>query len=222
VTQIRRYLPLLFLASCCVPFANAQSSVDIAIGFGSAHDSANSGGIDNANSPNAFGSCTPNTGDSYCDSLPNLGGFFLGFTGDVMLWKHLGIGADIMVQPSRQNYGPLLSRQSFYDFNAIYAPISTKRAVVQLIGGIGAAHTSFGINESGCVGTAVCTSETEPVGTSSHFSIHFGVGVSLFITDHIFIRPEFDGHYVPNFTAQYGSDFAPAGMIWLGYNFGER
>jgi len=38
------------------------------------------------------------------------------------------------MQPSRENYGPLSSRQTFYDVNGIYAPIATKRASL-LLGG---------------------------------------------------------------------------------------
>ena len=68
--QIRRYLPLLSLLLLCAPFASAQSSVDFMLGFGTAHDSANGGGIDSALSANAFGTCTPGTGDQYCLRQP--------------------------------------------------------------------------------------------------------------------------------------------------------
>jgi hypothetical protein len=222
VKRICRYLPLLCLPLLCAPFARAQSAVDFMMGFGTAHDSANSGGIDNANSANAYGSCIPNTGDPYCEANPSMSGFFLGFGGDVLLWKHLGFGFTGDVMPARANYGPLLYRQAFYDFNAVYEPVRTKRAALHIEGGIGGAHTGFGINESGCVGTAVCSSAIEPVGSSNHFDIHVGVGVSLFVTEHIFIRPMFDFHYAPGLTNQFGSDAVPAGMVWVGYSFGDR
>jgi hypothetical protein len=48
------------------------------------------------------------------------------------------------------------------------------------------------------------------------------VGVQIFLTEHIFIKPEFDLHYVPGLTNQFGSDAVPEGMLWVGYNFGER
>ena len=41
-----------------VSLASAQTSFDVNLGFGTAWDSANSGGIDNASSLNAFGACT--------------------------------------------------------------------------------------------------------------------------------------------------------------------
>ncbi|MGD0364345.1 MAG: hypothetical protein ABSC93_25995 [Bryobacteraceae bacterium] len=220
--RICRYLPILSLSLLCVPFASAQSSVDFMLGFGTAHDAANGGGIDNANSINAYGVCTPNSGDIYCQANPALNGFFLGFGGDVMLWKHFGLGASADVMPGRSDYGPLLYRQAFYDVNGVFRPVSSKRVVFQLEGGIGGAHTGFGINQSGCVGTAVCSSSIEPVGSSNHFDVHVGVGVALYVTEHIFIKPQFDLHYAPGLTDQFNSNLVPAGMVWVGYTFGDR
>lgn len=202
--------------------ASAQTSFDVNLGFGTAWDSANSGGIDNASSLNPFGSCTPGAADPNCQSLPKLDGFFLGFGGDLMLYKHFGVGFEANLQPSRETYGPLSSRQTFYDVNGIYAPIATKRASLQFLGGIGGARTSFAYTESGCVGTAVCTSTTEPVGNANHFQVHVGVAVNIFLTSHIFVKPEFDYHYVPGLTNQFGSDSVPEAMVWVGYSFGER
>jgi hypothetical protein len=226
VKQICRYLPILSLLLLCVPFASAQSSVDFMLGFGTAHDSANGGGIENANSINAYGGCTPGpASDGFCQANPALNGFFLGFGGDVMLWKHFGLGATASVQPARSNYGPLLYREAFYDFNGIYRPVSTKRVSLELEGGIGGAHTGFGVNESECVSTVVCSSAVEPVGSSNHFDVHAGIGVSLFVTEHIFIRPEFDMHYVPGWGGinnEFNSNAVPMGMVWVGYSFGDR
>jgi len=210
---------LLFLGTSLV---NAQTSFDVNLGFGSAWDSANSGGIDSAASVNAFGACTPGTGDPNCESLPSLKGFFLGFGGDLMLYKHLGVGFEANLQPSRQTYGPLSARQAFYDVNGIYAPIASKRVSLQLQGGIGGARTSFAYTESGCVGTAVCTTSTEPIGNATHFQVHVGVSLQVFLTSHIFVRPQFDFHYVPGLTNQFGSDAVPEAMLWVGYSFGER
>ena len=128
------------LLSFGAPFLSAQTSFDVNLGFGSAWASANSGGIDNAASLNAFGSCAPGSGDVNCQSLPKLNGFFLGFGGDLMLYKHLGVGFEASLQPSRESYGPLESRQTFYDVNAIYAPVTSKRASLLLEGGVGGAH----------------------------------------------------------------------------------
>lgn len=203
-------------------FAGAQTSFDLNVGFGSAWDSRANGGIDNAASVNAFGSCTPGSGDINCESLPRLNGFFLGLGGDLMLFKHLGAGFNASLQPTLHNYGPLQYRQAFYDFDAIFAPIETKRVSLRFNGGVGAAHTGFSLNQSGCVGTAVCSTYTEPVGSSNHFDVNAGVGVQIYLTDHIFVRPEFDYHYVPSLTNQFGGNSVPEALVWVGYSFGER
>jgi hypothetical protein len=139
-----------------------------------------------------------------------------------MFQKHFGFGAQVDLRPTRASYGPLQYRQTFYDFDGIYAPVNEKRVMLQLLGGIGGARTSFSYKQSGCVGTAVCTTQTVPVGNANHFQVHAGVGVQIYLTEHVFIRPQFDLHYVPNLTQQFGSNAVPAGMIWLGYSLGER
>ena len=49
------------------------------------------------------------------------------------------------------------------------------------------------------------------------FQVHAGAGVQVYLTEHVFIRPQFDLHYVPNFTNQFGSSMAPGAMVWIGY-----
>lgn len=139
-----------------------------------------------------------------------------------MFQKHFGVGAEVNLQPAKSDYGPLQYRETFYDFNGIYAPINEKRVTLQLQGGIGAARTGFSFSQNSCVGTAVCSNVSQPVGNASHFQVHTGVGVQFFLTQHLFIRPQFDLHYVPNLTQQFGSNAVPEGTIWVGYSFGER
>jgi len=221
--SICRYIPWLSLLPFCIPFASAQSAIDVNVGFGGAWASANKSGIDNANSAtNAFGSCTPGGTDRNCQALPTLNSFFLGFGGDVMFKPKLGVGFNYIVQPTKSDYGPLQDRQAFYDFNAVYRPLQTKRAALNLEAGIGGARTSFSITQSACVGTAVCTSQASSVGTASHFQEHVGVGVQLFLTEHIFVRPQFDVHFVNGFTDQFGRNVVPSAMIWVGYTLGSK
>jgi Outer membrane protein beta-barrel domain len=213
-------LPLLLLPA----FAHAQAALDVNINFGTAWDSASGAGIDNLNSPNnALGGCIVNTGDTFCQATPKMNGFFLGFGGDIMFRQHLGVGAEVNFQPVHQDYGPLQYRQTFIDVNAIYEPLITKRAIVQLQGGIGSATTGLTFSESSCVGANIaCTSSTSPVGSATHFQIHFGAGVQIALTNHFFVRPQFDLHYVPNLSNEFGSDVVPEATIAVGYHFGER
>ncbi len=121
--RIFRYLPLLF----CLPLANAQSSVDVNLGFGTAHAKASGTGIDQ----NTGLACT--TG-STCLLSPSLSGFFMGFGGSVMLNKHLGFGGEAVLQPAKQDYAGLQARQTFYDVNAIYAPVNEKKVCREVRG----------------------------------------------------------------------------------------
>jgi hypothetical protein len=222
VKRICPYLPLLSLLLLSIPFASAQSSVDFNVGFGTAHDKSTGAGIDNLNSANAFGSCTVGSADPNCQATPALSGFFMGVGGDVMLTKRYGFGIQANLQPAKADYGPLQFREILYDFNGIYAPVNQKKAILKIEGGIGGAKTSFSYTQSSCVGTAVCSTQSQPVGSSNHFQVHAGVGVQIFLTEHVFIRPQFDFHYVPGLTDQFGSNMVPAATVWLGYSLGDR
>jgi len=216
------FLPLFALLAFGPMRSQAQTSVDAAIGFGTAYSSASGAGIDGPVSPNAFGACAVGSGDTLCQATPKLNGLFMNFNGDVMFNRHLGAGAGVSFQPSKSDYGPLQYRQTFIDGNLIYEPVGGKRWALHLLGGIGAARTGFSIAENQCVGTAVCVNQTLPVGAATHFQAHAGVGLQLFLTDHLFIQPQFDYHYVPNFTDQFGSNSVPMAMISIGYSSGRE
>jgi len=229
VKPLLRYLPLFLF--CSLPWANAQyphrhdsgepGPYNFAIGFGSAQDSSNGSGIENLNSVNALSSCTVSSLDPTCVRNPALAHFFMGIDGDAMLNRRFGFGGELTFTPGRSNYGPLLYRQDFYDFNGLFVPLSNKHFSFRLEGGIGGAHSGFALSQTGCVGTAVCSTQTVSVGSSNHFQEHAGAGIEVYLTRHIFIRPQFDYHHVHGFTDQFGSDNVPAGSVWLGYNFGE-
>jgi hypothetical protein len=211
VTRICRYLPLLFAIS----LGYAQSAAEVNLGFGTVHDKAAPGGIDS----NSFLSCT--TGPT-CVPTPALSGFFMGFGGTIMFTKHLGFGGEATLQPVKQDYAGFQTRQIFYDVDAVYAPVNEKKFMLRLAGGVGGARTSFSFKQTQCVGTAVCQNQTVPVGNASHFQVHAAVGVQVYLKEHIFLRPQFDLHYVPNFTNQFGSNMAPGFTVWLGYSMGDR
>ena len=211
-------LAIVAVMLVCVPFGAAQASFDLNLGFGSARAGSNGGGIDDT----TFSACIPSPATPTCLANPSLNGVFMGFGGDLMLYKHVGVGAEVAFKPALSDYGPLKYRQTFYDINGIVAPVNEKRVQLQVQGGIGAAKTGFTINQSFCVGTAICQSVSQSAGSATHFQVHAGVGLQLFVTEHIFIRPQFDLHYVPNFTDQFGRNSVPAAMIWVGYSFGDR
>jgi len=223
VKRICRYLPLA-LMFFCVPLVRAQGSFDIALGFGTQRAKATGTGID----PSSLGPCELAT-DSSCELTPGLGRLFMGFEGNTMVTKHFGFGAELNFQPTKGNYGPVLYRELFYDFDGIYAPINNKKWQLRLEGGVGGAHFGTTYNETSCVGSAVCTTEAIPTGASSHFQVHVGAGVQFYVKGHIFVRPMFDFRQVPGLSGTYGSsqvyqfgaNHVLGGTVWVGYNFGE-
>lgn len=233
--QIYRCLPMLSLVPFCVSLASAQNAVDINIGFGGAWDSASKTGIDFSS---ATGLCTaPYPTDPYCQSTKALSGFMLGFGGDVMFKQKLGIGIEYAIQPAQQDYAPLnpstnaavtstevpvQDRQSFYDFNAVYRPIQSKKANLNIEAGIGGARTSLSYTQTSCVGNAVCASQSGAIGIANHFQEHIGIGAQIFVTEHLYIRPQLDMHFVQNFTGDFGRSFVPTVMVWVGYNLGSK
>jgi hypothetical protein len=185
-----------------------------------------------------------------CAKTGSLSGFMMGFGANLMLWKHFGVGIEATLQPGKpiyasipsdvnnttsRNYTTLYpagtvvqapytfqSRTTFYDVNGIYQPVNTKRATLQLIGGIGAANTKMYENQTtsgGLVGSSGNSSQY--AGSSNHLNLHAGAGVQIYLTDHMYIRPQFDVHYVPNL-AQFGTKIVTQGMVWIGYTIGDR
>ena len=47
-------------------------------------------------------------------------------------------------------------------------------------------------------------------------------GVKLYVKGNIFIKPQFDIHYVTHLTDQFGRDWVPQYTVAVGYTFGER
>jgi hypothetical protein len=216
--------------------------IDINMGFGAAQDKATGNGIEGdytlANGANFGGSCAINTSDPTCAKTSALNGFMMGFGANLMLWQHFGVGLEVTLQPNKPTYAAIpseslggvleqpaldfLSRTTFYDFNGIYQPWKSEKAELQLIGGFGGA--SVKTYESQTVSGSLLgssSSSTQLAGSSTHLNLHGGVAFQYYLTDHFYIRPQFDIHYVPNL-AQFGSKLVTQEMVWVGYTIGDR
>jgi hypothetical protein len=228
VKLIRRYLPLVLAGAFCIPFASAQSTFDVNVGFGAVSDSAAKTGVDNT----TLATCT-NGSSTTCVSTPSLSGFMLSIGGNLMLWKHFGVGAEVSLEPGKQNYVALpvagtglssdeiQSRTTFYDFNGIVVPVKSKKASLQLSGGIGGMNLKFYENQSATTALTGSQSFSQFFGSSNHFQVHGGAGVQIYLTDHFFIRPQFDVHYVLNLS-QFGRSTPIEAKVWVGYSFGGQ
>jgi hypothetical protein len=234
VKRIFRYLPLLLASASCIPYAAAQSTFDFNVGFGAAQDKAATTGLDSNPTTGVFFSCQFSS-DPTCVKTSSLSGFMLGVGGNLILWKHFGVGANISIQPAKQTYATfqqqvvstqtpgysVQSRTTFYDFDGIVLPYRTKKAEFQLIGGVGGANIKFYEAEQATDALAGAQNISQYYGSGNHFQVRGGVGVQFYVTDHMFLRPEFDVHYVTNMN-QFGSKVVTEEMVWLGYSFGGQ
>ena len=207
--HITRSLSLLSLPLLFVAYAEAQSNIDVHFGGGVAYDSSNGTPID------TFG-----TGTLY--STPKLNSTFLGAGGELMLKPHFGVGAEVNWQAAKADYAGLQFRPLFYDVNGVWRPNPhNKRFVFEAQAGLGATNLRFYQNQSACDAFAGCSSASSFVESSNHFQLHFGAAANVYITRHVFFRPELDLHWVNNFF-QFGSNLVPRTSLSLGYSFGER
>jgi len=233
VKRICRYLPIFVLPLAFFPLAHAQSGVDFAVGFGAAQDTAAKTGLD----PNSLLSCQlgSNPSGAGCAATPSLNSFMMGVSGDLMFWKHFGIGAEVSFQPAKQNYVTLVpagtqaglgqitlqERTTLYDFNGIYQPVKTEKVALKLYGGIGGANLKFYETGSQTTGITGTQNFSQFFGSANHFNVHGGAAVQIYIKGKLFLRPEFDIHYIPNLT-QYGHNYITQEMVWLGYTLGSQ
>jgi len=156
-------------------------------------------------------------------TTPRLGGTFGKAGASFMITPHLGLGAETDFRFSQGSYTGLTYRPMFYDFNAIWAPTGRlhKRVVPEFQAGLGGTRLSFFYPQSFCDQFAGCSTSNSFVESSNHLQVHLSAGLKLYVTSHVFVRPQFDEHYVNNFF-QFGSNWVPEYGAAVGWTFGER
>jgi len=97
--------------------------------------------------------------------------------------------------------------------------VRTKKVAFQVIGGVGGASLRY--YETGATGSAIGPRMLpSTLAATITFKCMAACG-SVLLTDHVFLRPQFDIHYVPNLT-QFGSNLVTSETLWLGYTFGSQ
>jgi hypothetical protein len=208
-------LPMLLLLGS-ITYVNAQGFSPY-FGLGSAHDSAGT----SAGCPSKF---LFDDFTNFCEPAPTIGGVFGVFGADFMLRPKFGINGEYAFRFAQADYLPLAGlkyRPGFYDFNAVYQPLSGKRVVPVVEGGIGGARIALYFTQSASV-TGINSTVTQFFASANHFQVHGAFGVKLYVKGNMFIKPQFDIHYVPHLTDQFGSDWVPQYTVAVGYTFGEH
>ena len=199
-------IAILFAFTCAAMavFSNSAQAqkIDIAFGVGSTL----APGASTASASQAAQSLT--------------GGAFPGFSGDVLFWHNLGVGAEVFWRATQANNydvnqlgAGLNYRPLFYNFNAVYSPKLASHVYLELVGGIGASSTHFyqcdGCEQFG--GSSL-------VATSKHFDGDFGGGLKLYLTKGFFVRPE-ARIYIINNDTNYAGTYATRVGACIGYTF---
>jgi len=221
-----RMVPLLILLLLVgVKQVNGQG-VSAYFGVGSATDTAGTGANPSTNQPCPSG----NLYDDFtgaCEPGPTIGGAFGVFGVDYMFKPHFGVNGEYAFRFAQAPYLPnagLNMRPGFYDFNAVYEPISGSdaRIVPVLEGGIGGAQLTLYFTQQCSITGINCTSSSPAGFNANHFQVHAAAGVKLYVKGNLFIKPQFDFHYVTNLTQQFGRNWVPQFTVSFGYTFGQR
>ncbi len=200
--KLRTTALLFFLLLFCANFAHAQH-VDAYFGIGSATDASSGQTL------------TDQAGN--VTLAPKLDGVFGTIGGDFLMGSHFGIGGEAKFRFAQADYASGLSyRPIFYDFNAIYLPAGLHRVSPEFQGGIGGVNMRFYGGQSYYNPYSGTYSNFQ--GSSNHFQVHAGVGLRLYVTQSVFVRPQFDLHWVNNFT-EFGHNYVPSYSVAVGYTF---
>lgn len=203
-----RVVVLLSLACAALAtFSNSAQGQKIDIAFGiSATDAPGASSADSSHTP-----------------LSMTGGAYPGFSGDVLFWHNLGVGAEVFWRGSKADCpdtvcipGSGISyRPVFYDFNAVYSPKLTSHVYAELVGGIGAMDTHV----SQCVfSTGTACGGSQLVLSNNHFDVDLGGGLKLYLTKGFFIRPEARYYWINN-NAEFSSNHTTRYGVSIGYTF---
>lgn len=200
---VRAFPMFLVLLFGTVNFAHAQRG-SAYFGLGGANDKSSNQLLD------PFGTGNPIT-------TPAMTGVFGTFGGDVMFKPHLGFGGEVSMRFGKGAYSGLTYRPVFYDFNAIWQPLSvTKRVAPEFQAGLGGVKISFYDSSS----NPLTGTSSALLGASSHFQLHGSGGVRFYVTPSVYIRPQLDLRYVPNFF-QFGRNTVLEYSVAIGYSFGR-
>jgi hypothetical protein len=216
---IRTVLLLALLVMGSTILARAQGVAPY-FGLGSAFDSA--GTSVGCNKGQLFDDFT-----GFCETGPTMGGVFGVFGADFMWKQHLGFNGEYAFRFAQAQYlqdAGLKYRPGFYDFNVVWEPTAgaDKRIVPVIEGGIGGARIALYEVVQCSVTSINCTQSFAAGINANHFQVHGAVGVKLYVKGNIFIKPQFDIHYVTNLTDQFGRNWVPQVTASVGYSFGQH
>src|SRR5262249_25537833 len=153
---------------------------------------------------------------------PQNGGFYLDLGGAILFERRYVSRFDInwkagqaqVFGPGGQPYRPLQ-----FTFNGVYQPRLSKKAGLDLFGGIGWQTTRlYGYqNNTNCIYFGACYT------SANHFLVNVGGGLRYYVWGHVFLRPEVRYFHIVNNTDTSGSTgfgFTSNNVIRVGASIG--
>lgn len=148
---------------------------------------------------------------------PSMGGVFGTLGGGLMIRPSFGIGGEVTFRFDQGDYAGLGYRPIFYDFNGIWAPtFGTKRVVPEFQGGLGGVSLRF--YGGGEYYDPYTGQYSNFLGSYNHFQLHASIGLRFYLSEHIYVRPQFDYRWVNNLSDQFKSDSVPGYNIAIGFD----
>ncbi len=203
--SLRSLFALLPMFILFVPSVRAQGAgFDAYFGLGTAHD----GNVNQQLDLLGTGTLQPTSG---------MGGVFGTLGAGLMLNSYLGVGGEVSFRFAQGEYAGVGFRPVFYDFNGILAPnFGTKRMRPELQLGLGGASIRFYGGQQYCNPyTGFCSNF---LGSSNHFQLHAGLGLRVYLSEHVFVRPQIDYRWVRNLDETFKSNSVPAYSVAIGYS----
>ena len=147
---------------------------------------------------------------------PEKGGLYTNIGGDVIFHRRIGFAFDADWRTSQGNFGGIGQpyRPIIFSFDGMYQPRLSKKAGLDLMGGIGWQTTRFYLPY--CTNGFTCNNYV----SSNHFQINVGAGLRYYVWGHVFVRPEVRYYNVINNTDYYTSGNLVHVGASIGYTIG--
>ena len=166
-------------------------------------------------SPGASGCGSQTNGTFLC---PEKGGTYLNLGADVIFKDRIGAAFDVNWKASQGDFGGLgvPYRPLLFTFNGVFQPRLSKKAGLDLFGGIGWQSTRF----YGYTPTSSCVFFGACYTSSNHFLVDVGGGIRYYVWGHMFVRPEVRYYHVLNNSDNFTSGNVVRVGASIGYTIG--
>lgn len=169
-----------------------------------------------AQSIDVFAGLNALTASQAVQNIPRLGGGLFPSAGVSLYLGPVGIGGEVAFRAQHSNSQASGLRPTYYDVNLLFDPIHISRSIIpEFMVGIGAQNISAYQGLTQCGSISGCTAYAN----SNHLTGHIGLGAKVYLTEHIFLRPEAHFYFIRHNSAFQAGQSQRFGVS-LGYTFG--